>query len=180
VYLYAKKFEKVDLTEKPTVEEVLAQASIRKLDLGGWGRYAWPVCWVLKELGLIGKETKVNMPNILPEKEWWGECEEKEKLRWLFEEGIKLEENQLGEKGNKGNNWRKEILEGLGGEEIKRNQIVEEINKNQEVEGLEENQKVEEKLIVEGNWMDYSGLIFGDGLDLSANEKDLDGLEDLL
>jgi hypothetical protein len=182
VYLYAKKFEKVDLTEKPTVEEVLAQPSIRKLDLGGWGRYAWPVCWVLKELGLIGEETKVNMPNILPEKEWWGECEEKERLRWLFEEGIKLEKGQLGEK--KGNNRREEILEGLGEEEIKSNQIVEEINKNQEVERIEENQKVEgEKLIAEGNWIDYSGLIFGDsedGLDLSGNEEDLDELEDLL
>jgi len=69
--LYAKKFQKVDLREKPTMEEVLKQPSVEKLDLRGWGRYAWLVAEVLKELGLIDKTTKVEYPKMDPVLGFW-------------------------------------------------------------------------------------------------------------
>jgi hypothetical protein len=65
-WLYARKFHRVDLKEKPTMEEVLSQPSVRKLDLGGWGRYAFAVYEVLTELGLIDETTEVRFPNIKP------------------------------------------------------------------------------------------------------------------
>jgi len=69
--LYTKKFQKVDLREKPTIEEVLKQPSVEKLDLRGWGRYAWLVAEVLRELRLIDKTTKVEYPKMDPVRGFW-------------------------------------------------------------------------------------------------------------
>jgi len=69
--LYTKKFQKVDLREKPTIEEVLKQPSVEKLDLRGWGRYAWLVAEVLRELKLIDKTTKVEYPKMDPVRGFW-------------------------------------------------------------------------------------------------------------
>jgi hypothetical protein len=65
-FLYAQKFHRVDLKEKPTIEEVLSQPSVEKLDLGGWGRYAFAVYEVLLELGLIDETTEVRFPEYVP------------------------------------------------------------------------------------------------------------------
>jgi len=67
-FLYAYKFRQVDLRKKPTIGWVLKQPSVKKLDLGGWGRYAVPVYEVLLELRLIDESTEVRLPKVEPYK----------------------------------------------------------------------------------------------------------------
>ena len=67
-FLYAHKFHQVDLRKKPTMGWVLRQPSVERLDLGGWGRYAFAVYEVLLELGLIDRTTEVRLPNVEPYK----------------------------------------------------------------------------------------------------------------
>ena len=65
-FLYAYKFHQVDLKKKPTMGWVLKQPSVERLDLGGWGRYAFAVYEVLLELGLIDETTEVRFPKNVP------------------------------------------------------------------------------------------------------------------
>jgi len=65
-FLYAYKFHQVDLRKKPTMGWILKQPSVERLDLGGWGRYAFAVYEVLLELGLIDKTTEVRFPKYIP------------------------------------------------------------------------------------------------------------------
>jgi len=65
-FLYAYKFHQVDLRKKPTMGWVLRQPSVGRLDLGGWGRYAFAVYEVLLELGLIDETTEVRFPKNVP------------------------------------------------------------------------------------------------------------------
>ena len=103
-YLYAQKFQKVDLRKKPTLEEVLEKEPVKELDLGGWGRYAAAVKRVLEELGLIDERTQVKLPNLPKEVECAG-CEEEVNEYWEIEEETDLlleEERKLNQPPQRG------------------------------------------------------------------------------
>jgi len=65
-FLYVYKFQQVDLRKKPTTGYVLSRPAVKSLDLGGWGRYAFAVYEVLKDLKLIDSETEVRFPKYIP------------------------------------------------------------------------------------------------------------------
>jgi len=104
--LYTKKFQKVDLRKKPAIEEVLKQPSVEKLDLRGWGRYAWVVAEVLRELKLIDKTTKVEYPKMEPVRGFWeGRPLTEEYLAYL---------KSLEEETNQWLAWQEEIDKFMG------------------------------------------------------------------
>ena len=88
------------------MKEVLKQPSVEKLDLRGWGRYAWLVAEVLRELGLIDKTTKVEYPNMNPVLGFWeGRPLTEEYLSYL---------KSLEEEINQWLAWQKEIDRFMG------------------------------------------------------------------
>ncbi|WP_459775857.1 hypothetical protein [Aquifex pyrophilus] len=63
-FLYAQKFNKWDFSKYPKIEEVLKlPGGLRRLNLGGWGRFARPLMEVLREFRLIDENTEVILPN---------------------------------------------------------------------------------------------------------------------